>query len=196
MQRAFEIVTIAHFFPRVAKEGFKSMARVLRLHMLTENNVGTLDCPIGDAFVGFNSQLERNRFLDGPPLNFHGYSVTFVKHDEGNNASTYDMDREVWLLLLGCHVHESDGLSLSHVIIKVSMSSKSMVPHLIAVGVGDGVKIKTWTVPVYVLSASSVPEMGDEDSFPPAGDLHPLPPVVARLMWPARDHPFHGVFCG
>jgi hypothetical protein len=176
-----------------------------------------LACPIGDAFVGFNSQLERNRFLDGPPLNFHGYSVTFVKHDEGDNASTYDLDREVWLLLLDYpldarttsvvaksvssfallyHVHESDGLSLSHVIIKVSMSSKSMVPHLIAIGVGDGVKIKTWTVPVYVLSASSIPEMGDEDSFPPAGYLHPLPPVVARLMWPARDHPFHGVFCG
>jgi hypothetical protein len=214
MERAFESVAIAHFFPRVAQEDFKPMARAVRLHMLTAHNVGTLDiqpCLFGDAFVGFNSQLERRRFLDGPPLCFDGYSVSFVKHDEGDNALTYDMDREVWLLLLGYpldaratlaiakyvaslamlrHVHDSD--VLSRVIIKVSMSSETMVPPSITVGAGDGPKIRTWTVPVYILSASSIPEMGDEDSFLPADGLHPLPPLAPRWMGLARDHPFHG----
>jgi hypothetical protein len=103
--KAFENVAIAHFFPRVSKDDFKPMARALRLHMLTEHNVGTLEvqpCPIGEAFVAFNSPLERRRFLDGPPLHFDGYSVRYVKHDEGENAREYDLDREVWLMLL-CH---------------------------------------------------------------------------------------------
>jgi hypothetical protein len=71
------------------------------------------------------------------------------------------------------------------------MLSESMVPSNV-VGAGDGVQTRTWIVPVYALLASSVLEMGDEDSFPLAGDLHPLPPVAARWMWPTRDHPFHG----
>jgi hypothetical protein len=75
-------VTIAHFFPRVAKEDFKMMARALPMHMLIEHNVGTLSiqpCPIEDALVGFNSPLEHHRFLDGHALSFHGYLVTFCE---------------------------------------------------------------------------------------------------------------------
>jgi hypothetical protein len=34
-------------------------------------------------------------------LDVEGYSVRFVKHDEGDNAREYDIDREVWLLVLG-----------------------------------------------------------------------------------------------
>jgi hypothetical protein len=52
------------------------MAWALRLHLLTQYNVGTLQiqpCPFGDAFVGFNSPLERKRFLNGLPLRFDGY---------------------------------------------------------------------------------------------------------------------------
>jgi hypothetical protein len=41
--KAFENVAIAHFFPRVSKDDFNPMAHALRLHMLTEHNVGTLE---------------------------------------------------------------------------------------------------------------------------------------------------------
>jgi hypothetical protein len=41
--KAFENVAIAHFFPRVSKDDFNPVAHALRLHMLTEHNVGTLE---------------------------------------------------------------------------------------------------------------------------------------------------------
>jgi hypothetical protein len=53
----------------VVKDDFKHLVCALRLHLLTVFNIGTLDiqpCPFGDAFVGFNSQLECRHFLDGP----------------------------------------------------------------------------------------------------------------------------------
>jgi hypothetical protein len=191
MERAFENVAIAHFFPQVAKEDFKHLARALRLHLLTDCNVGNLDnqpCPFGDAFVGFNSQLERRRFLDGPPLSVDDYAVRFVKHDEGDNARELDTDREVWLMLLGCpldaiststiaksvsgfaqlkHVHES--AVMSRIVIKVSMHDEKLVPPSVMVGVGDGVKIRTSTVPIYILSATNVTTLGDEDGYPLEG---------------------------
>jgi hypothetical protein len=39
MERAFENVAIAIFFPRVTKEDFKLMVRALCLHMLIEHQV-------------------------------------------------------------------------------------------------------------------------------------------------------------
>jgi hypothetical protein len=212
MDRSFENMAIAHFFPRVVKEDFKPMARALRLHLLTEFIVCTLDiqpCPIGDAFVGFNSPLQRRRFLDGPPLNFGGYSVRFEKHDERDNARALDMDREVWLLLVGYpldarsnsaiakavsgfallrQVHESN--VMSRVVIKVVMNSETQVPPSIASGVGNDLRIRTWTVSVFVLSASSLPTLGDEDVCPTEGPLHPLPPRAAPWMGPRRECPF------
>jgi hypothetical protein len=43
MERAFENVAIDNFFPRVAKDDFKHLARALHLHLLTDFNVGTLN---------------------------------------------------------------------------------------------------------------------------------------------------------
>jgi hypothetical protein len=150
MDCCFENVAIAHFFPRVAKDDFRQMARALRLHLLTDYSIGNLDiqpCPFGEAFVGFNSPLERRWFLDGPRLYLDGYSVRFEKHDEGANARCLELDREVWLMLLRFpldarstsaiakavsgfallrHIHESN--VMSRVIIIVSMHADSQVP--------------------------------------------------------------------
>jgi hypothetical protein len=144
--------------------------------------------------------------LDGPPLCFDGYSVHFEKHDEGVNTHALDLDREVWLLLLGypldaCstsaiakvvsgfsllhHIHESN--VMSRVIIKVCMHAESQVPPSVTIGVGDDSKVKTWTVPMYILSATNVTTLGDEDAYLPDGPLHPLPHHAAPCMGLRRD---------
>jgi hypothetical protein len=106
----------------------------------------SIPTPIGDAFVAFNSSLGRRRFLDSPSLDVDGYYVSFEKHHKGDNAREYDMDREVWLMLLGYpidarskasieksiasfarHVHESD--ALLRIVIKISMNDEKLVPH-------------------------------------------------------------------
>lgn len=56
-------------------------------------------CPLGNAYVRFNSALERERFL-GPEFGFGDYSMTLCKHDEGDNARSFNLDREVRILLL------------------------------------------------------------------------------------------------
>jgi hypothetical protein len=193
-ERASEHAAIAIFFSRVAKEDFKQLARALRLHLLTDYNVSTLEiqpCPFGDAY----------RFLNGPPLSFDGYSIRFVKHDEGDNAREFDMDREVWLMLLGYpldarstsaiakvvsgfamlrHVHESH--VMSRIVIKVSMNSENQVPPLVVLGVGDEMRISVWTVSVFFMSATSKSALSDEDALPSRGPLHPLPDGWALLM--------------
>jgi hypothetical protein len=94
------------------------------------------------------------------------------------------MDREVWLMLLGYlldarstsaiaksvsgfaqlrHVHES--AVMCRIVIMVNMHDEKLVPPSVTVGVGDGVKIRTWTVPVYIMSATSVTTLGDEDGY-------------------------------
>jgi hypothetical protein len=98
-------VAVAIFHPKVAPEDFK-------LHLFT-------------AFVSFNTPLEHQRFLDSPPLEVDGYSMHFIKHDDGENAHEYDMDREVWLPLLG---HPLDARSTSAV--TKSVSSFVMLPYV------------------------------------------------------------------
>jgi hypothetical protein len=99
--------------------------------------------------------LEHRRFLDGPPLEFDGYTITFAKHDEAENAREYDLDHEVWLMLLGYplyarstsaiakavfgfgmlrHVHESE--VMARVVIKACMNAESQVPPSVVVCVG------------------------------------------------------------
>jgi hypothetical protein len=57
-------------------------------------------CPLGDAYVRFYSVLDRERFL-GSVFHFGQYSMTVVKHDESDNAHSFDLDREAWVMLVG-----------------------------------------------------------------------------------------------
>jgi hypothetical protein len=135
-------------------------------------------------------------------LEVDGYSIHFIKHDDGDNAREYDMDTEVWLPLLGHpldarstsavakmvssfvmlpYVHESN--VLSRIVIKVCMDFETQIPPLVAVGgCCDGVKIRTWTVPIYILSASSVTALGDEDGYPPFRGPAPSASLAPRWM--------------
>jgi hypothetical protein len=152
-ERAFKNVAITMFFPWVAKEHFKLIPALGTQCGFPRNQA----LPFGEAFVSFNSPHERRRFVDGPTLEFDGYSISFEKHDEGENAGEYEMDREVWLLLVGYlldarttstiakavssfamlrHVHESD--VLSRIVIKACMNSETQVPPSIVVGWGMG----------------------------------------------------------
>jgi hypothetical protein len=51
-------------------------------------------------------------------------------------------------------------------------------------------RIRTWTVPIFILSASNSAVLGAEDCYPSVGLLHPLPPSTAPWMGPSWDHPF------
>jgi hypothetical protein len=82
--------------PAVHKDDFDSLATTLRgffkeMHEVWVANIQP--CPLGDAYVCFNTALERERFL-GLEFSFGNYTMIVIKHDEGDNACSFDLDRE------------------------------------------------------------------------------------------------------
>lgn len=67
IDKANEDVTIAILYLTVVKEDFDLMAMEMCIYFDREHHIRNLEiqpCPIGEAFVTFNSALERERFLN------------------------------------------------------------------------------------------------------------------------------------
>lgn len=97
-EKSFEHVVIAFFNPPVNKSDFRLLSRELRRELYNNHWVPNIEVQpygIGDAFVYFESPLERQRFTRGPPIEVGAYTVHFVSHDEVVNVSAVDVDREV-----------------------------------------------------------------------------------------------------
>lgn len=98
-----EDLAIAKLTPPVNKEDFKQLAKELKVFFEDVHQVSVADiqpCPFGEAYVCFGSALDRERFL-GPSFTFGNYQLHFVKHDEAENARSFDLDREAWVLIVG-----------------------------------------------------------------------------------------------
>jgi len=109
---------------------------------------------MGDAYVRFNTALEREKFL-GPVFPFGNYRMSIIKHDEAENARSFDLDREAWVMLIGfpedirtgaaiakaisefvilVHVHESS--TLARIIAKVYVDDEAKFPDSVKVNAG------------------------------------------------------------
>lgn len=98
-----EDLAIAFLLPAVAKEDLQELAEAIKSYFRQELGVRLNEVqpsPIGDAFMRFGSPIERERFLDRVIQFGHGYTLRFIKHDEGNHVRMHDMDREVWVMLM------------------------------------------------------------------------------------------------
>lgn len=156
-------------------------------------------CPLGTAYVRFSSALERERFL-GPVFSLGDYSVTVVKHHEANNARTFDLEREAWVMLVGfaedlryfsiiakavssfgimVHWHEAE--SLARVVVKVYLNDDAKIPDSMKVNAGVPKKGRSYTVPCFILK-KKISEPHDEEAFVTIGPLHPCPPQPPRWM--------------
>lgn len=120
-----------------------------------------------------------------------------LKHDEVNNARSFELDREAWVMLLGfpedlrCDaiivksvsgfgimVHWHESLSLARVIVKVYLNDGKKVPSSIKVNAGLPTKGRSWSILVFVLKKKNVVELRHEDAFVTIGPLHPMPPIL------------------
>lgn len=91
-----EDLAIVKLVPPVDKGDFDQLAPALRSFFEDIHEVRVAEvqpCPFGEAFVRFNSALERERFL-GPVFSFGSYTMRVIKHDEADNARSFDLDRE------------------------------------------------------------------------------------------------------
>lgn len=98
-----EDLAIIRMQPPMHKEDFDELKAALRTFFHDVHQVRTAEiqpCALGDAYVRFNSALERERFI-GPVFRFGNYAMTVIWHDEAENARSFDLDREAWVLLVG-----------------------------------------------------------------------------------------------
>lgn len=144
--------------------------------------------------------MDRERFI-GPVFRFGQYEMSVLRHDEGENARSYDLDREAWVMLLGfpedlknsadiakvvscfgimMHWHEPE--NLARVVVKVYLNNDAKLPESVKVNAGVPPKGKSWTVPCYILKRHGVPELQDEEAFVTTSPLHPRPPEYQRWM--------------
>lgn len=97
-----EDLAIVKLDPPVHKVDFKDLAEGLRTLFHEVHQARTTEihpCALRDAYVRFQSALDRDRFL-GPVFCFWNYAVSVVKHDEAYNSHSLDLDREAWVLLV------------------------------------------------------------------------------------------------
>lgn len=118
----------------------------------------------------------------------------FVKHNEAENARSFDLDCEAWVMLLDypedirswasiarafsgfgilVHVHKSS--TLARIIVKVYLNDDAKILDSVKVNAGLPSKGRSWTVPVFVLKKKNVMNLPDEEAYVTTGPLHPCP---------------------
>ncbi|XP_066325403.1 uncharacterized protein [Miscanthus floridulus] len=181
-----EDLAIVKLQPPVHKDDFASLDSALRAFFEEMHRVRVAEiqpCPLGDAYVRFNTALEREKFL-GPVFSFGNCSMTVIKHDEGDNVRSYDLDREAWVMLVGfpedlkngpiiakavsgfgilVYWHESN--NLARVVAKVYLNDNAKIPDSVKINAGLPQKGRSWTLPCYVLKTNSVFAPRDEEGF-------------------------------
>jgi hypothetical protein len=125
-----------------------------------------------------------------------------IKHDEAENARSFDLDREAWVMLVGFPMDLKDSVNiakavsgfgilvqwhepdnLARVVAKVYLNDDAKIPESIKVNVGLPQKARSWTVPCYILKIQQVSEVQDEEAFVSFGPLHPLPAPPTHTHW-------------
>ena len=126
--------------------------------------------------------------------------MTVLKHDEAENARSFDLDREAWVMLIsfsedlkntvdvakavsgfGILVdwHEID--NLARVVAKVYLNNEAKIPDSVKVNAGLPQKGRSWTLPVFVLKKKGISEVLEEEAYVTEGPFHPMP--VQPLRW-------------
>lgn len=143
--------------PPVNKDDFGLLATELQRFFTEVHRAYVAEiqpCPLGDGYVRLGSPLERERFL-GLVFTFGSYAMTVLKHDEAENARSFDLDREAWVMLVGfpedlkntvvvakavsgfgilVHWHETE--NLARVVAKVYLNNEAKIPDSVKVNVG------------------------------------------------------------
>ncbi|CAM0905525.1 unnamed protein product [Alopecurus aequalis] len=154
-------------------------------------------CPFGQAFVRFDSVEDRDWFVGNGSHACYDVHLVFEKHNEGLNSRKFNLNREVWIQIIGfpadlrC-MHElanavkSFGKLLiwdrtkstdAYVLVKIGVSALSDIPTSTSVSGADRFSGESWTCPIVILQDNLLgggpPE---EEEVPVDGVPHPMPP--------------------
>lgn len=139
----------------------------------------------------------------GPVFQFGNYKMSVLKHYEGINARSFELDREAWIMLLafledlrttqivaksmstfGIMVHWHADPSLAHVVVQVYLNDDRKILDSVKINAGVPIKGKSWIVPCYVIKRKTVQELQDEEPYVTSRPLHPIPTPAPHWMGP------------
>jgi hypothetical protein len=83
-----------------------------------------------------------------------------------------------WAKLL--YVHEL--VTVARIIVKALVNSEPDIPDDFVDSVGEALRVRTFTVPVFILTATDFVEGGDEQLPPEEGPTHPIPHPAPRWV--------------
>lgn len=134
--------------------------------------------------------------------------MRIIKHNEGDNARTFDLDREAWVMMLafpedlcsgpiitwavlgfGILVYWHNTSTLSRVMAKVYLNNDALIPDLVKVNAGLPSKGRSWTVPVFSVKRKTVTEPPKEAAYILQGPFHPRPVDPPHWMGPVPPAP-------
>lgn len=154
---------------------------------------------IGYEFFRFGSLVERERCLDRIIHFGHGFTLRFIKHDEGAHVREHDLDHEVWLMLFPNDARNNSALEKAvagfgllrywydstnnvRVMCKVHLYDEARILDHVVVLVGLHPRVQSWTCLAVLLNRKGIVVLGDEDVFPLTdGDVLVLLILFERL---------------
>ncbi|CAM0905686.1 unnamed protein product [Alopecurus aequalis] len=168
-------------------------------------------CPFGQAFIRFDSIEDRDWFVGNGPHPCDDVQLIFQKHNEGLNWRKFELNREVWVQIIGfpadlrC-MHEianavkSFGKLLAwdrikttdaYVLIKISVAALSDIPASTVVSGTDRFSGESWSCPIVILQDNLIGNGPPfEDEVPADGLPHPMPPE--QFHHPNQNNHFIG----
>ncbi|CAM0958276.1 unnamed protein product [Alopecurus aequalis] len=154
-------------------------------------------CPFGQAFVRFDSIEDRDWFVGNGPHACDDVHLIFQKHNEGMNWRKFDLNREVWIQIIGfptdlrcmhelansvksfgkLFVWDRTKSTDAYALVKIGVSALSDIPTSTVVSGADRFSGESWTCPIVILQDNLLgggPPV--EDEVPVDGVPHPMPP--------------------
>lgn len=152
-------------------------------------------CHLGQAFVRFESEFDRDRMVLESPHPYGGVHYSFEQHNQGRNWRHLNFNQECWLMLMGLPPDfwedefidsavgsfariiswEGDPECLTRLLIRARVTDLESIPHFSVFSDGPGPAGQSWTLQCEVLQYEQLgADPPDEEQVPPQPQDGPL----------------------
>ena len=145
-------------------------------------------CPLGQAFVRFERDIDRDRLVLESPHSFDGVDFSFVRHNQARNWRRVYFNHECWLMLMGLPQDYwdqdfietvlgpcakvldwgNDPGNLARMLVRARVTDLEALPHFSIFSDGIGHESNSWTVQIEILQNENLGLGPQEEEHVPA----------------------------
>lgn len=154
-------------------------------------------CHLGQAFVRFQNEFDRDRFVLESPHPYGDVNITFTRHNQGRNWRRVNFNQECWLMLMGfpndyweqeyvdavmgpfgkAIAWNNDPDHLTRMLVRARVVDLESIPHFVVFSDTVGYEGDSWTIQVEILQHENIGNgPPDEEPVPPP-ELDQGPPL-------------------